>query len=404
MAAAPQAAPAQRMSPAQANNATRQLLLSGGMVGNMYFPPAVDMWQQLSPVLPSAVGPGSVLTVPLRNVGLVKRLVLTIRATVTAGATSTQTLTPFGLANLISNITFTDLGNNTRINSAGWHMTAVATAKRRRVFAAAYTSDTPNGYGSINNRVMFAPTSIAANGNSEIDFVLEIPFVKNNQDLRGAIYGDVTNATMQVQITLNPNMFVSSSSDPTLAVYQSAGADLATLSSLTIQVNQNYLDQLPRNPQTGAPLLPALDLGTAYLLNTTASALPVANQDNGIAFTNARSFESLTFAYDNNGTLNANGSDLNTISVVSANFTNILKYDPKMLITAERDIIGDDFPKGMHYLDFRHRPINTDVYGNMQFIINPNAVGGSGAAILLGWESYGIIGQVNQGGSLPMGA
>jgi hypothetical protein len=228
--------------------------------------------------------------------------------------------------------------------------------------------------------------------------------VKNNQDLRGAIFADVTNAVMQVQITLNPNMFVASTADPTLAVYQSGGVDLATLSALSIQVNQNYLDQLPRNPQTGAPILPALDLGTAYLLNNTASALPVVNQDNGIAFVNARSFESLTFVYDNNGTLNVNGSDLNYVSLVSANFTNILKYDGKMLIAAERDIIGDDFPRGMHYLDFRHRPLNTDVYGNMQMIINPNSVLGSGASFLLGWESFGIIGQVNQGGSLPMGA
>jgi hypothetical protein len=43
------------------------------------------------------------------------------------------------------------------------------------------------------------------------------------------------------------------------------------------------------------------------------------------------------------------------------------------------------------------------MYGNMQLIINPNNVGGSGATFLFGWEAYGIIGLVNQGGSLPMG-
>ncbi|HEY1880106.1 MAG TPA: hypothetical protein VGG68_09260, partial [Caulobacteraceae bacterium] len=363
---------------------------------------AVDMWQQLNPILPSAVGPGSVITIQLRNVGLVKRLVLQFKATVTAGAVSAQTLTPLGLANFISNVTFFDLGNNQRINSTGWHLTAISSAKRRRVFAAAYTSDTPLGYGNNNNRVMFAPPSIAANGTTEIDFQLEVPFVKNDTDLRGAIYADVTQATMQVQVTLNPNMFVSSSSDKTLAVYQSGGADLASLSGLTVQMYQNYLDQLPRG-QGGAPILPQQDIGTAYLLNNTASGVPVSNQDNGAAFINARTYESVTFIYDNNGVLNVNGSDLNYVQLQSANFTNILNLNGRMLSLMERNVVMDDFPAGMHYLDFRHRPIDTNQYGNMVLVINPATVGGSGSLFLYGWEAYGIIGLVNQGGSLPQG-
>ena len=395
---------APQISPQQQNAMIRQLLLRGGTLGNVYYPPAVDMWQQLSPILPAAVGPGSVITIQLRNVGLVKRLVLEISATVTAGATTTQTLTPLGLANLISNITFIDLGNNTRINSTGWHLNLVSSVKRRRVFAAAYTSDTPNGYGNNNNRIMYAPATIAANGTTPIKMILEIPFVKNNQDLRGAIFADVTNAVMQVQITLNPQMFVSSTADATLAMYQSGGTDLASLSGVTVQANQNYLDQLPRNPQTAAPILPALDLGTAYLLNNTAGGLPVVNQDNGYAFVNARSYESVAFIFDNAGTLNVNGSDLNYIAVTSANFTYILRWDGQMAGAIERDILGDDFPKGTRYIDFRHRPINTDQYGNMQLVINPNNVAGPTATFLMGWEAYGVIGQVNQGGSLPMGS
>ena len=164
----------QTVSPQQQNAMVRQLILRGGPVGNTYFPPAVDMWQQLNPILPSSVGPGSVITIQLRNVGLVKRLVVEFSATVTAGATSVQTLTPLGLANLISNITFVDLGNNTRINSTGWHLNLVSSVKRRRVFGAAYTNDSPNGYAAVNNRIMYAPSSISANGTSEIDFQLAI--------------------------------------------------------------------------------------------------------------------------------------------------------------------------------------------------------------------------------------
>ncbi|MBK8189084.1 MAG: hypothetical protein IPK79_01360 [Vampirovibrionales bacterium] len=397
--ASPQPAP--RANPMAQNMAARSLILRGGQIGDMYFPPAIDVWQPQNPVLPSSPAPGSVLTFYVRNVGLVKRLVCRFKATVTAGATSQQNLTAWGLANFISNVTFFDLGNNQRINTTGWHLTAIASAKRRRVFAAAYTSDTPLGYGNINNRIMYAPSSIAATVASEIDFQLEIPFVKNDVDLRGAVYADVTQATMQVQITLNPNMFVTSTADATLAMYQSAGTDLATLSNLQVQLYQNYLDQLPRI--RGVPILPELDVGTAYLLNNSASGLPVANQDNGAAFINARTYESVTFAYDNNGTLNINGTDLNYVQLQSANFTNIYNLDGKMLGLMCRNVIMDDFPMGMYYLDFRHRPIDTNQYGNMQLVINPSSVGGSGAVILYGWEAYGVIGLVNQGGSIPMG-
>jgi P3 major capsid protein len=395
------AAPAQRISPQQQNMMARQLILRGGQLGQTYYPPAIDVWQPQNPQLQSGVGPGSVLTFYLRNVGLVKRLVVRFTATVTAAA-SIQTLTPWGLSNFISNVTFFDLGNNQRINSTGWHLTAVASAKRRRVFGAAVVTDTPLGYGNNNNRVMFAPPTLAAGANSEIDFQLEIPFTKNDVDLRGAIYADVTQATMQVQLTLNPNMFVSSTADPTLAVYQSAGADVATLSNLKVNFWQNYLDQLPRSPN-GAPILPALDIGTAYTLYNTSSGLPVANQDNSAAFVNARTYESVTFGYDNNGTLNVNGADLNYIHLQSANFTNILNLDGKMIGLMERNILADDFPKGMYYLDFRHRPIDTNQYGNMQLVVNPATVLGSGAVILYGWEAYAVIGLVNQGGSIPSG-
>jgi hypothetical protein len=109
------------------------------------------------------------------------------------------------------------------------------------------------------------------------------------------------------------------------------------------------------------------------------------------------------FIYDNNGTLNVNGIDMNYINLTSANFTNVLNYNPKMLGLLDRNVLGDDFSKGMYYLDYRHRPIDTNQFGNMQLNINPSSVGGSGAVILYGWEAYSIIGLVNQGGSIPTG-
>ncbi|MDE2104809.1 MAG: hypothetical protein KGL39_46660 [Patescibacteria group bacterium] len=381
------------------NQQIRNLIVHG--VPSQGIPPAVDMWQPLNPILQNGAGFGSVLTAQLRNVGLVKRLVIKVTGRITAGATGALTLTPLGLANVFSNITFTDLANNQRINTTGWHLVAVSTAKRRRVWGAAMTSDTPFGYGN-NFSAVSAASPIAATAHGDFVFFVEVPFVRNDHDLRGVIMGAVATATMQVQCTLNPNFTVASGADPTSAVYQSSDATLGTLSLLTFQVYQNYLDQYPRQ-SNGAPILPALDIGTAYVLNQTSSATPVANQDNAFPFVNQRQFLSTVAVYDNAGVLNA-GTDITSWKLTSANFTNISFTDPIMQALMGRVRVGDDFPKGMYYFDFNDRPIDTSVFGNMQLLFNPSAVGGASATVLLGWESYGIIGQINQGGSIPSGA
>lgn len=403
-----QATALQMAMAARAQNETiRHVILHGGSLdgGNSWIAPAVNMWQAINPGLAASIGPGSVLTANIRPVGLNKKLWVQIRATVTAGATSLQTLGKLGIDQLVSNITVYDLANNTRINTTGWHLRAVANAKRRRTFGASYTTDmaTIMGYGAVNNRINYAPATIAANGSTEIDLVFEVPFAYTDRDLRGALFASTTQATVTVQVTLNPAMFAASTDDPVPALYVSAGSDKATLSAVTWQVYQNYLDQLPQLSD-GSTILPPDDISTAYVLTNTSSGVLVANQDNTIPFINQRRFQSLTFIYDNAGVLNVNGGDVNSVSIVSANFTNIYKTDGKILELQARDHMGSDMPPGGYYFDFRERPIDTDQYGNMQMVFNPSSVGSSAAILLLGWEAFGKIGQINQSGSMPSGA
>ena len=390
-------------NPFAQNNMIRDLWVHGGGRNNPTIPPALDMWQALNPVVPAGFTFGNVLTVQVRNVGLVKRLLVRFTATITAAAAagSGLTLTKLGLANAINNVIFTDLANNQRINTTGWHLVAVASAKRRTVFGAAYTSDNPFGYGDIFQTVQQAPAFIANNTAGNIQFELEIPMAVSDRDLRGAVFGDVTQATMQVAIQLNPNLAVAAGGDATLAMYQSGNANLPTISNVAFQIYQNYLDQGPKTPQ-GVPVLPPLDLGTAYLLNSVSSATAIVNQDNSIPYVNSRQFLSTTFVYDNSGVLNT-GSDITYVQIQSANLTSIIKVDPFTLALMSRNILGDDFPAGMYYIDHRQRPIDTNTYGNMQLTINPSTAGAT-SVFLLGYEALGFIGQINQGGAIPSGA
>lgn len=388
----PQAA-SNQLTPQQVNMLARQAVIKQG----------VDMWLPIAQGT-STAGPGAVINIPVRNVGLVKRFVIRLTALITNATGPTQTLTALGASNFLSNVTFTDLSNQTRINDAGWHLNVVSTAKRRRIFGAAFTSDTPTGWGNNFNPasnatgVMTAQTSIASAATSNLFMEFEVPLSYTDHDLRGAIYMNVVNATANLQFTLNPNMFAATGTDATLAVYQSSSAVAPTLTSWTYTVYQNFLDQLPIS-QNGGPVLPLLDLSTAYLLNNTSVASLVQNQDNPVPYANFRDFMSTTFVYDNNGTLNV-GSDINYISIQSANYTNILKLDPFTQTLLTRLIVGDDPPKGMYYIDHRAKPVSTIQYGNMQLILNFSNVGSASAALLVGYESLAIINQITQAGSL----
>jgi len=390
----------QAVNPADTNGMIRNIILHGGVLGNTYFPPALDMWQELNPQLASGFTLGNTLIQVLRNVGLVKRLIVKLQMTVTAGAQN-LTLTPWGLSNAFSRVIFTDLANNQRINTTGDHLTDLASVKRRKPFLSAATTDTPFGMANVFTNVQQAPTTITATTAATVNLMLEIPFAYDDMNLTGAVFADVTQSNMQVALTLNPNFLVASTADPTLAVYQSAGAAVGSVSNITMQITQNYLDQLPRL-SNGQPLLPQSDLATAYLLTDAVSGLAIANQDNTYSYTNARQFLSTVVAYDNNGTLNI-GTDINYIAIQSANLTSIIKSNPFLIAGFGRQALGTDMPKAKYYLSHRHRPIDTNQYGNMQIVVNPSLVGGNGSVFLYRFEAFGVIGLVNQGGSLVSG-
>lgn len=394
MAAPAQMSPAQKQAALQNNNMmARQILVKQ----------CVDEWQQIFSQT-YATGPGTVINIPLRNVGLIKRLVVEVAAQVQVGAPPTATLTKLGTSNFFSQVVLTDLSNQTRVNTSGWHLQAVASAKARLPYGSSIvtaSTDCPFGYGNNYLKTQQAPATItAASAANNVFAMFEIPLAYSDTDLRGAIYANVVNATMNLQLTVNPQLLaISTTTDTTLAMYQSSTAAALTLPSFTITVYQNYLDQIPINPNGSGPILPLLDLSTAYLLNNTATSGIVANQDFPIPYANFRDFLSTTLIYDNNGVLNP-GTDINYIALQSANYTNIFKLDPNIISLFNRLRLQADFPTGMYYFDHRAKPISTVQYGNMQLVVNPLTVGSATASILVGYEALALINQITQAGSL----
>ncbi len=227
-----------------------------------------------------------------------------------------------------------------------------------------------------------------------------IPLAYSDGDYRGAIFANVVNATMQLQLTVNPTPVGVTTADNTNNIYMAA-AGAGNCSSVTITVFQDYLDQLPMG--NGQFILPMLDLSTIYELKYTTFSAITAGVDFPMQFPNFRDFLSTFLIYNSNpatGTGRGVGADINYLALQAANLTNIFKLPPNLVALRSRQILRTDLPKGTYYFGYRNRPIATTQYGNMQLVINPITAAAGAYSVML-WEDMGLQNVLTQAGSLP---
>lgn len=354
-------------------------------------------------------------------VGLVLGFFVEIKATLAdpggAGA-NTYALTPLGPSNALSQIVFNDLSNVTRIQTAGWHLHMISSAKGGIPWMAARTNTAyPVGFGNNmggnlaanqgNNIIQASSVYSSAQFAQGVQMLYWVPLAYSQNDLRGTYYANVVNANAQLQLTINPSnqAFVGPTDDPTLAVYQNtAGAETGAWGTeFTVTVYQVYYDQLPV-AQNGAVILPNLSMSVIYDIKNAPFPGIVANQDFPIPYSNFRDFMStcVIFANPTDGVYPAKGSDVNYWAHKQANTINIFKYTAKYPDVFARQIIGDDFPLGLYYFDSRVKPISTVQFGNQQLVLNAASVAAN-AQCLVGFEAFAYLNTIVGAQSLSSG-
>ena len=389
--------PAQKAQQAAAQNMNvRNLLLNN----------CPDMFQQ---IISASYDPTkqTVVNIPVKNVGAVRGFLVKISGTLhNSDGSLTGTLTPFGAANLISNIQFTDFTNLVRINTSGWHLSLINSAKQPLTFGGAYSPNLPVGYGN-NWTVMSAPATIASGADGAVQFYYWVPITYSRTDLRGIMWAGLNNAAAYLQLTINNALSVAAgggtSADPTGAVYAgTASIGWKSGTTVSITVWQDYLDQVPLvKDQSGQPqpLLPTQDQNQFYELKNTILQGLVANNPFLVTYANYRVFYSTTVIFDNAGVLNV-GSDVTNFQMITANTTQqFLKGAAEMALFA-RSTFHADPPAGTYYVSHRDSPISTQNYGNQALQLTPSAVT-AGAYLAVGFEAFANLTQVGYASSLP---
>lgn len=406
-------APAQQTAAQRAAQAAAANQLANQLIRSQ----SIEMYTQLSTVsLSSTVNnAGQVLNVMPRNVGLLKGFYVEFSAQIkNTNASAAITPTALNVLNLFSNVQFTDLQNNVRINCPGYQIGILNTIKQKNPFATAFLTtaiDSPVKYGSNStatvqgassiDTVWNATASIAAAATGVITGVLWIPIAYSDHDYRGAIYANVINGQMNLQLTVNPAPGFVSGGDQMLAIYGTAdSATTVQVLTTTIQVTQVYMDQLPIDPASGLPILPQRDLATIYELKNTTFTAAVPNNDFPMQYPNFRDVLSSIVLLDNLGAPPSVPNVTSYFSLQAANSTNIFKRTGSLNQALTRNIIGFDLPIGIAYFSYRGKPLSTTQYGNLQLIFNGNSNWSASNAIYHCWESFASIATITQAGSL----
>jgi hypothetical protein len=247
------------------------------------------------------------------------------------------------------------------------------------------------------------PTSVATS--QTLRFQLEIPLAYNpTNDLRGALLTQTAVGEAWLNLDWNTVLYTNANED---AVYSGGATTTVILSSGTsiiVNVFQEYL--LPQSIGGQVPL-PALDLMTVYEVSgALRSSDNIANgAEKLFNYPNVRSVIGAYFNFINNGAFNPATTDLSRFRLI-ANGNNVLReYLPTdKLFDQRRWLIADgDLRKGTYFETHREKPIETALFGNVQYGITPASVSGTNTNFEVCFESFYTKGSMLPGLSQSSG-
>jgi hypothetical protein len=329
---------------------------------------------------------GGTTRVKLFNVGITTKVYLDVIWTYDIG-TAAATASPKAPYNLINRIKLTDFDGTDRCNLSGYQLWVLDCIRS----GAPYGVNNASLASVLTSPIL--PTAVATGNVAR--FQLEIPLAFDpEKDLRGSLLTQTAVGEAWVTIDWN-NLLVSNGNAD--AVFN--GSATTTIANSTIQVNvsQEYL--LPQNVGGQVPL-PSLDLMTVYELagSLKSSDNLAAGQEKLINYPNVRSVIGAYFNYVNNGIMNSAVTDISRLRLI-ANGNNVLReYAPTEKLFEQRQYMNEnaDLKVGTYFELHRSKPIETSLYGNVQYGITPATMGGGNSYIEVAFESF-----YTKGSTLP---
>jgi len=311
--------------------------------------------------------------IKLFNVGILTSLRLLVSAPITIG---TAIAVPSARApwNLISRVRITDFDGTDRISLSGFQLYVLDCIRRRQPFGWNNQQAAVAGAGVVTN-----PSVPTAVGNGTLSFMLDVPICINdnpwdglNQDLTGAIYAQTGVGELYLNIDWASSLYINGNID---AVYSGAPTTTVVFNGVTgpsVQVFQNYI--FPQRVEGSGVPLPPIDLASVYELSgaiRTADNIAV-NSEKLISFPNLRRvIGAYANFYDNN---TVSSTNLNNLRVLVNASSTLYECSQLLQILEQRLVLEGDIGSGIYFWNYRNKPIETAIFGNVQLGITPNAI------------------------------
>jgi hypothetical protein len=329
--------------------------------------------------------PGQTSRIKLFNVGITTKVVLDITATFDIGV-AIATPSPKAPFNLANRIKLTDFDGTDRCNLSGYQLWVMQAARNQCPYGF------NNGSLASVSTNPVVPTAIGVG--QVMRFQIEVPLAYDVNDLRGALLTQSAVGEAWINIDWNNLMVSNANAD---AVYNGAGTTTIANTVITVNAFQEYL--LPQSIGGQVPL-PALDLMTVYeLAGSLKSSDNIAvGQEKLFNYPNVRSVIGAYFNYINNGVMNAAPTDISKFRLI-ANGNNVLReYQPLDKLFDQRRWMKEDadLKVGTYFEMHRDKPIETALYGNVQYGITPLTAGGGNQYFEVAFESF-----YTKGSTLP---
>lgn len=320
--------------------------------------------------------PGSTTRVKLFNVGITTKLFLDVRIAYTVG-TAAVTMSPKAPFNAINKIKLTDFDGTDRVNCSGYQAWVWNCVRKRKVVG--YNNGSQTAVVTQPN----TPLGVAAN---TMQFQLEIPLAYDAEnDLRGALLTQTAVGEAWLSIDWN-NLFYANGNDD--AVFNGAATSTVTLITAQVDVWQSYL--LPQSVSGNVPL-PVLDLMTVYEFNGALRSADniAAGQEKLINYPNVRSVIGFYANFLENSILQPATTNITRFRLITNGNNVFREYNPVHKLIEQRNYMSDsaDLRAGTYFETHRDKPIETALYGNVQYGITPSQASGT-SNFEVGFESF----------------
>jgi hypothetical protein len=341
---------------------------------------------------------GGSTRVKLFNAGVLTSIKLDVTLPINTIGTATAVPGRQAPYNVIDRIRLTDYDGTDRVNMSGFQAYILDSVRYRIPYGINNegpllgASNTPPQLGGA---VLSPSTPTAVSGSVQnLRFYLEVPVAYDPEsDLRGAILAQTAVGEMFVTIDWASLATLFNATGNDTNVYSGAGTTTMTFGTPTVTVFQEYL--MPQSLANGQIPLPLIDLQTVYEIqgNIRTSDNLAANQEKLINFPNVRTVIGAYVNFVQNGQLRA--TDVSQFRLI-ANGNNILReFSQYAQFIEQRNYLEGDLALGAYFWVFRQRPIETQLYGNVQMGITPNAVSG------VSFMDYAFESFYTKGATLP---